>query len=57
MTVSQVPDWVRQAWRDRGLCERCGGAGDSYWAGTGELLCWAHVEVKRDEHFARMEGR
>lgn len=46
--VAGLPVWVVQAWRDRGLCVRCGGAGESVWAGTGETLCWSCVEVKRE---------
>ena len=44
-----VPQWVRQAWRERGLCECCGQRpAESAWAGTGQLACWPCIEVKRE---------
>ena len=46
-TTTSLPVWVRETRRAEGKCELCGAHGDSTWAGTGELLCWAHIDAKR----------
>lgn len=55
--AGSLPAWVVQAWRDRGRCQRCGGAGDSTWAGTGDVLCWDCISRRQAEHDGRRQGR
>jgi hypothetical protein len=48
-TRINVPAWVVGIWRDRYACETCGVPAVSVWAGTGELVCQAHLTCKQQE--------
>jgi len=46
--MTGLPAWVISARRERGLCERCGRPGCSFWQSeAGPWLCWPCIEIRR----------
>jgi hypothetical protein len=43
------PAWLISQLRDRSICEICARKrAETQWAGTGQLICWGCLEVKRE---------
>ena len=48
--TATTPQWVRDLWRGRGLCQQCGQLPHATeWAGNGWLICWPCCQIRQGQ--------